>query len=320
MSSNPRNAEYSENRDFEMMQRAIGLAKSCEPVGDHIPKVGAVIAVNGIVLATGKRGSGRTDDDDHAERNALKKVDEETQLPKATLYTTLEPCTPDVRSDPLNCCTEHILRSQIKRVFIGILDPNQGVRGKGLWELQTHGISVELFPPDLAVQIRSLNEEFIKLQQTPGIKITDPTQGQHLQTFRSSGVYEATGTFENEPGQDIYAFIQSGGEWWPQSSSLNVLADKKWKVKYHFGSYGLQTLHIVSATEIGQSLISYYRKVVNRNIERDAKLREVLGNSEDTKKLIKELPGTHPGIQLGGTLPKGLQSLAMVEVEIERPN
>ena len=59
-----------------------------------------------------------------------------------------------------------------KRVFIGILDPNQGVTGKGLWALQESGIDVELFPPELAREIKTLNEKFILSQKRPGIKIT----------------------------------------------------------------------------------------------------------------------------------------------------
>jgi pyrimidine deaminase RibD-like protein len=69
-------------------------------------------------------------------------------------------------------------------VFIGILDPNQGVRGKGLWELQSRGIEVELFPPKLARQIRVLNEKFIKAQLRLGIRITNLISGQPDQNLR----------------------------------------------------------------------------------------------------------------------------------------
>lgn len=306
--------------DSEPMQRAINLASTCKPLGNHIPKVGAVIAIHGAIIASGHRGSGRPDDDNHAELNALNEVHDPTQLHKVTLYTTLEPCTPEVRADPLNCCTEHILRSQIKKVFIGILDPNQGVRGKGLWELQSHGISVQLFPPELARQIRSLNQQFIKFQQSIGIKIKNPTHGQLIELPSNNNAYEASGTFENEPTEPLYAFTQYGGKWWPQPHSVAVLSDpKEWKVTCYFGANGLHTVHIVKATEIGHNLVSYYRRVRDANLKRNDVLRECLpGNSINIEELIKKLPGVYHGISLGAKLPKGLQSLAEVEVDIVR--
>ena len=136
--------------DKQLMIETISLAEQCQPIADRIPKVGAVIAVGDTIIGRGHRGTGNAVDDDHAEKVALKGVVDRRQLPRATVYTTLEPCTPEVRSDPLNCCTELIRQAEVKRVFIGILDPNQGVRGKGLWELQSRRIEVELFPPDLA--------------------------------------------------------------------------------------------------------------------------------------------------------------------------
>src|SRR5271157_4640346 len=119
--------------DERLMNRAIELAEQCRPIAERIPKVGAVIAIGDTVIGQGHRGTGASGDDDHAEMVALKGIVDRTQLPRATVYTTLEPCTPEVRSDPLSCCTELIRQAEVTRVFIGILDPNQGVRGKGLW-------------------------------------------------------------------------------------------------------------------------------------------------------------------------------------------
>ena len=155
------------------MDTAITLAERCEPIEDRIPKVGAVIAIGEVVIGLGKRGTGKKGDGDHAEKVAINQVADKKQLPKATVYTTLEPCTKEVRSDPLNCCTELIRQFGLKKVFIGILDPNQGVRGKGLWELQSRGIDVELFPPELAKRLLALNHKFIRVQQTLGIRITN---------------------------------------------------------------------------------------------------------------------------------------------------
>src|SRR5262250_2875858 len=102
-----------------------------------IPKVGAVIAVDGRTIGGGRRGTGAVEgDDDHAEINAIRQVQDKSQLAHATLYTTLEPCTGEVRSRPLECCMELIRQHRIRKVFVGILDPNQWVSGKGLSALQ----------------------------------------------------------------------------------------------------------------------------------------------------------------------------------------
>ena len=163
-----------EEVDLHLMREAIGLADQCRPIKDGIPKVGALIAVGGTVIGRGHRGTGNPDDDEHAEHNAFRTVPERRELPRATLYTTLEPCTREVRSKPLECCTEQILQAEVKRVFIGILDPNQGVRGKGYWELQSRGVDVETFPAQLALQIRAMNERFIRFQQTIGARFLNP--------------------------------------------------------------------------------------------------------------------------------------------------
>jgi pyrimidine deaminase RibD-like protein len=218
--------------DLKHRQAAIELAKRCTPAADRIPKVGAVIAIGPAVIGRGYRGSGHQDDDDHAEKKALLEVRERSQLSMAAVYTTLEPCTPGVRSDPLNCCTNLLKEAGIKRVFIGILDPNQGVTGKGLWELQDHGIEVELFPPDLAGQIRALNSEFIRSQKTLGLVITNPKNGQMV----NGGDYVLEGTYSNPPGEDVFALTSVGPRWWVQPHPLSSTADGKSSVKVYFGS------------------------------------------------------------------------------------
>ena len=66
-----------------------------------------------------------------------------------------------------------------------ILDPNQGVTGKGLWRLQTGGVEVALFPHNLAQQIRALNAVFIRTQETLGATIISPKNGETLKTYET---------------------------------------------------------------------------------------------------------------------------------------
>jgi len=306
--------------DEQLMNRAIELAEQCRPIADRIPKVGAVIAVGGTVIGMGYRGTGQPGDDDHAEMVALNGVTDKTQLAKATVYTTLEPCTPEVRSNPLTCCTELIRQAEVKRVFIGILDPNQGVRGKGLWELQERGIDVELFPPELAKRIRVQNGKFIREQRKLGLQITNLKSGQAIRTFDKNGVYELEGTFLNSPGEDVFALISKDGRWWPQPYSLSLTGDNKWSVKLHFGTYGIHTLSIVRANELGVSLIKYYRKVGGLNREQRKRMKEHVRHvaPEEMEGILRCLSHDYRSIEMT-RLPKGLELQAQVEVDVELP-
>jgi pyrimidine deaminase RibD-like protein len=154
------------------MEMAIRWAEYSNTSNDpkRIPKVGAVIvAHDGTVLGVGSRQA-----ETHAERDALNKVSDRTRLPGATVYTTLEPCTPGVRRNPEESCLRLLRDIQVKKVVIGMLDPNQDVCGKGVLDLQEHNIEVDLFPHDLAQKIRILNEQFVRAQRTLGVEFLEP--------------------------------------------------------------------------------------------------------------------------------------------------
>jgi hypothetical protein len=222
----------------------------------------------------------------------------------------------------LNCCTELIKQHAIKRVFIGILDPNQGVRGKGLWELQMHGVDVELFPPQLAKRILALSRDFIRVQQTVGIQFTNLESGQLIKTYDNKGVYEVRGTFLNPPGDNVFAFTGTGGQWWPQPHPLRVTGEKEWAVKIHFGDYGPHTVCVVQTSDLGTDLVYYYREVVKRNsgLKQLAEdyFKKTGTQRPEADELLRELQYAHTGIDLGA-LPKGIETLATVEITVEHP-
>ena len=296
------------------MEQAISQAQHCLSKDPSKPKVGAIIAIGNVIIGRGFRG-----EDHHAERNAILSVQDPGQLGRATLYTTLEPCTPAVRSNPLTCCTALIQQYQFAQVFIGILDPNQGVRGKGLWELQTHGIDVELFPPELARQIRVLNADFIRFQQSLGLKITNLQPGQTIRTWDQGGGFEIAGTYENAPENDTFALDYNNGRWYFQPHPIRVIDEttRQWATKFYFGAYGRHTLYIVKASELGIVLVNYYRKVVGINQQRTKQLNDRFNDGTDAD-FIKTLPGDYPGIEMG-KLPKGFEIQAQIDVIVEDP-
>lgn len=300
------------------MEEAITWAKDCKPCRPDIPMVGAIIAIGKKVIGRGRRGTGKEGDDDHAEMKAIAEVEDRSMLARATIYTTLEPCTPEVRSRPYHCCTELIRQAGANKVFIGILDPNQGVRGKGLWELQDRGIEVELFPPELAKEVRVLNNAFIVSQRQLGLEITSPLHGESLPTYKTQGAWAIKGKYVNPPGQDVFALVVGpSGHFAPQPHPLEQDGDgKNWKTTVYFGRTGQHTIYIVKANDLGVALVNYYRKVIRSNEDRMKKIRGMLKvTGDEEERFLRQLPGIYQAIEMN-RLPKGLEVQDRIEVFI----
>ena len=123
------------------LKRAIDLAREGKYLTKPNPMVGCVIVKDNEVIAEGyhmKYGS------NHAEINALEDLNKinnisEAEFRQLTLYCTLEPCCHHGKTGP---CTDAIIKSGIKKVVIGIKDPNPKVSGSGIKQLEDNGIEV----------------------------------------------------------------------------------------------------------------------------------------------------------------------------------
>jgi diaminohydroxyphosphoribosylaminopyrimidine deaminase/5-amino-6-(5-phosphoribosylamino)uracil reductase len=123
-------------RDAELLDRALDLAERGRRTASPNPVVGCVIARDGRVLGEGwhvRRG------EPHAERNALEACSE--PVVGATAYVSLEPCSHHGRQPP---CADALLAAGIARVVCAIGDPNPEVNGRGLERLRAASVEVEL--------------------------------------------------------------------------------------------------------------------------------------------------------------------------------
>ncbi len=139
------------------MKKALRLAKKGLGRTSPNPVVGAVVVREGRIIASGyhRRAGGA-----HAEVEALKNFSGETREGD-TLYVTLEPCNHYGRTPP---CTKAILQRGIRKVVVGMMDPNPGVTGGGCAFLAQKGVEVK--SGILESECRRLNEVFIKFATT----------------------------------------------------------------------------------------------------------------------------------------------------------
>lgn len=144
-------------QDLHWMRRAIELASEC-PRSETAYSVGAVIVSDGMQLADGY--SRESDPHFHAEETALAKLPaDDARLARATMYSTLEPCS-QRRSSP-HPCAQLILAAGIPRVVIAWREPSHFVTNcVGVEQLRAAGVTVvEL--PELADAARDVNAHIL---------------------------------------------------------------------------------------------------------------------------------------------------------------
>jgi len=156
------------------------------------PFVGAVVVdEKGAVIGTGYH---KVWGSKHAEVYAIEEALAQTpDLSKCSLYVTLEPCSHHGKTPP---CTDLIIHSGIKKVFVGSLDPNPKVSGFEL--LKQKGIDIELIELKEALELNKVffthqkkQKPFVavKIAATIDGKIADHTRTSKWITNEQSRTY-----------------------------------------------------------------------------------------------------------------------------------
>jgi diaminohydroxyphosphoribosylaminopyrimidine deaminase/5-amino-6-(5-phosphoribosylamino)uracil reductase len=138
--------------DEQWMKRALRLAEKGRGRTSPNPMVGAILVKDGKVVGEGYHAKAG---EAHAEIIALQRAREEAR--GAVLYLNLEPCTHYGKTPP---CAPKVIEAGVKRVVVGMEDPNPLVKGKGVEILRRAGLDVEV--GILEKECRRSNEAFCK--------------------------------------------------------------------------------------------------------------------------------------------------------------
>tara|TARA_B100000965_G_scaffold335189_1_gene300937 strand:+ start:273 stop:1367 length:1095 start_codon:yes stop_codon:yes gene_type:complete len=133
------------------MRRAIQLALLAKGRTSPNPLVGAIVLDScGRLVGEGfHSGAGNA----HAEIEALAQAGEKSV--DGTIVVTLEPCCHQGLTPP---CTEAIIKAGLKKVVIGMVDPDPRVSGNGISRLKDCGL--EVIEGVLNQECESINREF----------------------------------------------------------------------------------------------------------------------------------------------------------------
>ena len=150
------------NNSEKFMSRCLFLAQNGAYYVAPNPMVGAVlVGPDGDVLAEGWH---QVYGGPHAEVNCFKDAEErgipDELMKQSTLYVSLEPCSHYGKTPP---CSELIINKGVRKVVVGILDPNPLVGGRGIALLRQAGIEVEVGV--LEAECREVNKRFLCLQE-----------------------------------------------------------------------------------------------------------------------------------------------------------
>ena len=144
--------------DLHWMRKALALAENGRWNTAPNPRVGCIIVHEGVSIAEGWHAQlGGA----HAEVHALGKLEpSDERLSSSTAYVTLEPCNHHGRTPP---CTALLMDRGVRRIVVGMKDPDPRVAGSGIHRLRAGGAQVTVLDDQL--RGRWLNRRFLSAHE-----------------------------------------------------------------------------------------------------------------------------------------------------------
>ncbi|EPS67417.1 hypothetical protein M569_07359, partial [Genlisea aurea] len=204
--------------DGYYMRRCVELAKKATGFTSPNPMVGCVIVKDGEIIGEGyhpKAGQ------PHAEVFAIRDAGEDAE--NGTAYVSLEPCNHYGRTPP---CTEALIKAKLRRVVVGMVDPNPIVASKGVNRLRDAGIEVTVGVEEELC--KRLNEAYIHRMLTGkpfvAMRYSMSLNG-HLLNQISKEAMEFGGYY-SKLLKEYDAVIISGEAFFSKASSLPVMSSE----------------------------------------------------------------------------------------------
>ncbi len=302
------------------MNQAIGLALKARGMTSPNPMVGALVVKDGAVIGKGfhERSGGR-----HAEIAALDDAGKSAR--GSTLYVTLEPCTHFGKTPP---CVDRIIQSGVKRVVVGMIDPNPVNNGKGMQILKNHKIIVE--SGFCEEKLKDINESFIKYitQRLPfvTVKVAESLDGKiATRTGDSRWISSDRSRNWSHRERKYYDGIMVGvntvlrdnprlDAWFSDSHPTKIVVDSQLSVPAQANILSGKAEAILVTLPVAPGQETENRKI----LEQKARILEVKGkegqiNLKDMLKKLARLQITSILVEGGGTLIGSLFDEGLVD-------
>jgi diaminohydroxyphosphoribosylaminopyrimidine deaminase/5-amino-6-(5-phosphoribosylamino)uracil reductase len=302
------------------MNLAMRLAIKAKGKTSPNPMVGALVVKNGKILGRGyhqKCGLA------HAEIVALDEAGYNSK--GATLYVTLEPCAHFGRTAP---CVDRIIKSGLKEVIVGMIDPNPLNNGKGINIIKQHKIKVKVGV--LEERLRKLNEAFIKYisKRIPfvTVKVAQSLDGK-IATHRGDSKWitsDRSRSYAHRMRQNFDAIMVGVNTilrddpkldvWFSEKLPIKIVVDSQLSTPQNANIFSARNKIIIVTLSSRPGQETENRKILSERAEiLEVKEKEGQVNLKDMMKKLAQLGITNILVEGGGTLIGSLFDEGLVD-------